>query len=59
MTRRVSLTALWTSQLIVFAVFPRFAARRGPRAAPAWGLSAVARALAGYGLYLGIANPAS
>jgi hypothetical protein len=56
---RVSLAALWLSQLIVFAVFPRFAARRGLRRGPAWALSAVATALAGYGLYLSIAHPAS
>lgn len=44
-----SLVALWLSQLIVFAVFPRFAARHGARPAPAWTLSAVASAL--YGLW--------
>jgi hypothetical protein len=56
---RVSLTALWISQIIVFAVFPRFAARRGLPRAPAWALSAVATALAGYGLYLSVVHPAS
>jgi hypothetical protein len=56
---RVSLAALWISQLIVFAVFPPFAARRGLPRSPAWALSAVATALAGYGLYLSIAHPAS
>ncbi len=56
---RVSLTALWISQLIVFVVFPRFAARRGLRPGPAWALSAVATALAGYGLYLSVVQPAS
>ena len=56
---RVSLTALWISQMIVFAVFPRFAARRGLPRARAWALSAVATALAGYGLYLSIVHPAS
>jgi hypothetical protein len=41
-----SLGALFVSQLVVFAVFPRF--RRGPLAL---GAAAVAGALAGYGLY--------
>jgi hypothetical protein len=45
--------------MIVFVVFPRFAARRGLPAVPAWVLSAVATALAGYGLYLSIVHPAS
>jgi hypothetical protein len=56
---RVSLAALWISQLIVFLVFPRFASRRGLPRVPAWALSAVASAVAGYGLYLSIAHPAS
>ena len=56
---RVSLTALWISQMIVFLVFPRFAARRGLPVAPACALSAVATALAGYGLYLSVVQPAS
>jgi hypothetical protein len=56
---RVSLAALWISQLIVFAVFPRFAARRGLRPGPVRALSAVATALAGYGLYLAIVQPSS
>jgi len=51
--------ALWISQLIVFAAFPRFAARRGMRGLPALLLAAVACALAGYGLYTSIAAPAS
>jgi hypothetical protein len=56
---RVSVAALWISQLIVFAVFPRFAARRGLRRGPAWALTAVAGALALYGLYTAVAHPAS
>ena len=56
---RVSLTALWISQMIVFVVFPRFAARRGLHPSLACALSAVASALAGYGLYLSIVHPAS
>jgi uncharacterized membrane protein YkvI len=46
-----SLVALWLSQLIVFAVYPRYAARRGERPFPAWVLAAAATAFAGYGLW--------
>ena len=35
-----SLVALWLSQLIVFAVYPRFAARQHDRRLPAWVLTA-------------------
>jgi hypothetical protein len=56
---RPSLVALWLSQLIVFAAFPRFAARRGLRMVPALALTAVACALGGYGLYTSLATPAS
>ncbi len=48
---RPSLIALWLSQLIVFAVYPRFAHRRGQPMAPAWTLSILATAFAGYGLW--------
>ncbi len=34
-----SLIALWVSQLIVFAVYPRFAGKHWERALPAWTLS--------------------
>jgi hypothetical protein len=46
-----SLAALWLSQLIVFAVYPRFARRHGQAALPAWTLSVVASGLALYGLW--------
>ena len=46
-----SLFALWLSQLITFAVYPRFAARHGGRMLPAWVLAAGASALAIYGLW--------
>jgi amino acid transporter len=49
-----SLVALWLSQLVVFAVYPRFAARRGRRPALAWVLAAAGVALAGYGLWTAI-----
>ncbi len=34
-----ALVALWLSQLIVFAVYPRFAARQHDRRLPAWALT--------------------
>jgi hypothetical protein len=46
-----SLFALWLSQLVTFAVYPRFVARRGGRVLPATVLAAAASALAVYGLY--------
>jgi len=46
-----SLVALWLSQLIVFAVYPRYAARQGTRPLPAWVLTVVSVAFAGYGLW--------
>jgi hypothetical protein len=49
-----SLVALWLSQLIVFAVFPRFVRIRGGRLTPALLLSAGACALALYGLWTGV-----
>jgi hypothetical protein len=45
-----SLVALWVSQLIVFAVYPLFAARRRWRLGPAVALAAGASAFAIYGL---------
>ena len=49
---RPSLAALWLSQLIVFAVYPRFAVRHRKRALPAWTLGTAASALAAYGLWV-------
>jgi len=48
---RPSLVALWLSQLIVFAAYPRFAARRHQRMLPAWTLAIAAGALMLYGLW--------
>lgn len=56
---RPSLVALWLSQLIVFAVYPLFAARRGERLLPAGLLAAVSTGLAGYGLWLALSQPGS
>ncbi len=47
-----SLFALWLSQLVTFAVYPRFVARHGGRMLPAWVLTAGASALAVYGLWV-------
>ncbi len=47
----LSLFALWLSQLVTFAVYPRFVARRGGRVLPALVLAAGASALAVYGLW--------
>jgi amino acid transporter len=49
-----SLVALWLSQLVVFAVYPRYAASRGRRAAPAWVLAAACVAFALYGVWTAI-----
>jgi amino acid transporter len=49
-----SLFALWLSQLVTFAVYPRFVARHGGRMLPAWVLTAGACALAVYGLWVTI-----
>jgi len=46
-----SLVALWLSQLIVFAVYPRFAARQHSRPLPVWVLTLVSCAFAIYGLW--------
>ncbi|HTU73276.1 MAG TPA: hypothetical protein VMG38_07130 [Trebonia sp.] len=49
-----SLVALWLSQVVVFAVYPRYAASRGRRLAPAWLLSAACVAFAAYGVWTAI-----
>jgi hypothetical protein len=54
-----SLVALWLSQLVVFAVYPRFVARKGGRRLPAWGLAAGASAFAIYGLWATIQHSSS
>ena len=54
-----SLVALWLSQLIVFAVYPRFAARQHDRPLPAWVLTAAATAFAAYGLWATIQHSGS
>jgi hypothetical protein len=54
-----SLVALWLSQLMVFAVYPRFAARQHGRPLPAWMLTAAATAFAVYGLWATIQHSGS
>jgi hypothetical protein len=54
-----SLIALWLSQLIVFAVFPRFAIRHGQRPYRAWALGLAASGLALYGLYTSLSSAAT
>ncbi len=54
-----SLIALWLSQLIVFAVYPLFAAKQRQRRLPAWALSIGASALAVYGLVTAIQQAGS
>jgi hypothetical protein len=49
-----SLVALWLSQLIVFAVYPRFAAKQHSRPLSAWVLTVVSVAFACYGLWAAI-----
>jgi hypothetical protein len=46
-----SLIALWLSQLIAFAVYPRFASRVGERRTTAWALAAGASVFALYGIW--------
>jgi amino acid transporter len=53
-----SLFALWLSQLVTFAVYPRFVARRGGRVRLALASAAAASALAVYGLWVTIQTSA-
>lgn len=54
-----SLVALWLSQLMVFAVYPRFATRHGGNRLVSTGLAAAASAFAVYGLYATLQHPAT
>jgi amino acid transporter len=54
-----SLVALWLSQLIVFAVYPLFAARHRQRMWPACALSVGASAFAVYGLWTALQQASS
>jgi amino acid transporter len=56
---KVSLVALWISQLIVFAVYPLFARRQRQRPFPAWALGLGASGLAGYGVWTAVQGAAS
>ncbi len=54
-----SLVGLWVSQLLVFLVYPRFAARHGQRPWSAWLLTLGASALAIYALWMTFQHAAS
>ena len=54
-----SLIALWVSQLIVFAVYPLFASKRGLRIWPACALSGVASGFAIYGIVTALQSASS
>jgi hypothetical protein len=56
---KVSLVALWLSQLMVFAVFPRFVAKTGGRPVPAWILAAIGCAFAICGVWATIQHATS
>ena len=49
----------WLSQLIVFAVYPLFAARRRERLWPAYALSLEAGAFAAYGIWTALQQASS
>jgi amino acid transporter len=54
-----SLIALWLSQLVVFAVYPRFESRHSGRRVSAWTLAAAGCAFAIYGLWATIRHVTS
>jgi hypothetical protein len=56
---RPSIIALLLSQLIVFAVYPRFAARHGDGKLIVWALTIVATAFTVYGLWTTISHVSS
>ena len=56
---KVSLVALWLSQLVVFATYPWFIRKIGGRAIPAWILAVIASAFAIYGIWATIQHASS
>ncbi|HEX3680473.1 MAG TPA: hypothetical protein VHU90_12185, partial [Galbitalea sp.] len=56
---KVSLIALWLSQLMVFATYPRFIRKIGGRAIPAWTLAVIGSAFAIYGIWATIQHASS
>ncbi|MGZ4698289.1 MAG: hypothetical protein ACXVGT_12190, partial [Oryzihumus sp.] len=54
-----SLVALWLSQLVVFAVYPRFAVRRGSNPLLSAALALGACAFAGYGIWATLQHAAT
>jgi amino acid transporter len=56
---KVSLIALWLSQLLVFATYPWFIRKIGGRAVPAWVLAVIGCAFAIYGIWATIQHASS
>ncbi|HEY4268873.1 MAG TPA: hypothetical protein VGM94_11850 [Galbitalea sp.] len=56
---KVSLVALWISQLMVFATYPWFARKVGGRRVPAWLLAGIGSAFAVYGIWATIQHASS
>ena len=56
---KISLVALWLSQLMVFAAYPWFARKTGGRAVPAWTLALIGCAFAIYGIWATIQHASS
>jgi amino acid transporter len=56
---KVSLVALWLSQLVVFATYPWFIRKIGGRAIPAWILAVIASAFTIYGIWATIQHASS
>jgi amino acid transporter len=56
---KVSLIALWVSQLIVFATYPWFIRKIGGHAVPAWILAVIGCAFAIYGIWATIQHASS
>jgi amino acid transporter len=56
---KLSLVALWLSQLMVFAVYPWFIRKEGGRAVPAWILATAGCAFALYGIWATLQHASS
>ena len=56
---KVSLIALWVSQLMVFAAYPWFIRKFGGRAVPAWILAVIGSAFAIYGVWATLQHASS
>jgi amino acid transporter len=56
---KVSLIALWLSQLVVFATYPWFIRKIGGRVIPAWALAVIGSVFAIYGIWATIQHASS